>query len=220
MAGGTGLGLYSLRKRMDALSHGRCGVDSRADGQRGSEFWFEFEYRPDSADVPDEDEAAAAFSEQSRGVQFETADIALVSRPAHSHANSAARSMCDTDSVSIVNDASTRLDHAAYSAAAVLTAEHVSSPVLAVQFSDSSIVAHQPPSSSSAPSRRRRSMRQHLRANKSACGSAVVVADGSVDMGSANTPSGSSSLRILIGMSSSPMFFHGLDSLSSLLHLL
>jgi hypothetical protein len=48
MAGGTGLGLYSLRKRTDALG-GRCGVDARADGQRGSEFWFEFPYRPDHA---------------------------------------------------------------------------------------------------------------------------------------------------------------------------
>jgi hypothetical protein len=46
MAGGTGLGLFSLRKRMDALG-GACGVDGRADGAPGSEFWFEFPYRPD-----------------------------------------------------------------------------------------------------------------------------------------------------------------------------
>jgi hypothetical protein len=46
MAGGTGLGLYSMRKRVDALA-GDCGVASRDDGARGSEFWFEFPYRPD-----------------------------------------------------------------------------------------------------------------------------------------------------------------------------
>jgi hypothetical protein len=47
-AGGTGLGLYSLRRRMEAL-HGACGVSRRADGQRGSVFWFEFPYRPDES---------------------------------------------------------------------------------------------------------------------------------------------------------------------------
>jgi hypothetical protein len=46
MAGGTGLGLYSMRKRVDALA-GDCGVASRDDGARGSAFWFEFPYRPD-----------------------------------------------------------------------------------------------------------------------------------------------------------------------------
>ena len=46
MAGGTGLGLYSLRKRVEALT-GNCGVASRDDGARGSAFWFEFPYRPD-----------------------------------------------------------------------------------------------------------------------------------------------------------------------------
>ena len=52
MAGGTGLGLYSLRKRMEALG-GSCGLDSRADGLRGSEFWFEFPYRPDPSAAPE-----------------------------------------------------------------------------------------------------------------------------------------------------------------------
>jgi CheY-like chemotaxis protein len=45
-AGGTGLGLYSLAKRVEAL-HGRCGVSSRHDGTSGSLFWFEIPYRPD-----------------------------------------------------------------------------------------------------------------------------------------------------------------------------
>ena len=46
MTGGTGLGLYSLYKRMEALN-GYCGVDVRSDGLNGSVFWFAFPYRPD-----------------------------------------------------------------------------------------------------------------------------------------------------------------------------
>jgi signal transduction histidine kinase/FixJ family two-component response regulator len=37
--GGTGLGLYSLAKRVDALG-GDYGIESRSDGQQGSQFWF------------------------------------------------------------------------------------------------------------------------------------------------------------------------------------
>ena len=48
MVGGTGLGLYSLAKRMEAL-HGSCGIKSRSDGRDGSVFWFAFPYRPDSS---------------------------------------------------------------------------------------------------------------------------------------------------------------------------
>ena len=44
--GGTGLGLYSLSKRVEALC-GASGVSSRADGNHGSNFWFTFPYRPD-----------------------------------------------------------------------------------------------------------------------------------------------------------------------------
>mmetsp|Transcript_3412 Transcript_3412/g.5109 ORF Transcript_3412/g.5109 Transcript_3412/m.5109 type:complete len:838 (-) Transcript_3412:785-3298(-) len=46
MAGGTGLGLYSMKKRMEALK-GECGVRGREDGLQGSCFWFHFPYRPD-----------------------------------------------------------------------------------------------------------------------------------------------------------------------------
>jgi CheY-like chemotaxis protein len=46
MAGGTGLGLYSMSNRMKALN-GHCGVGSRTDGCTGSIFWFAFPYRPD-----------------------------------------------------------------------------------------------------------------------------------------------------------------------------
>lgn len=45
-AGGTGLGLYSLAKRIDALG-GNYGVRDRDDGQSGTVFWFTFPYRPD-----------------------------------------------------------------------------------------------------------------------------------------------------------------------------
>ena len=46
LAGGTGLGLYSLAKRIEAL-HGKYGVHSRRDGRQGSVFWFSIPYRPD-----------------------------------------------------------------------------------------------------------------------------------------------------------------------------
>ena len=46
MAGGTGLGLYSLSKRVAALD-GMNGVSGRTDGKQGSMFWFTFPYRPD-----------------------------------------------------------------------------------------------------------------------------------------------------------------------------
>ena len=47
-AGGTGLGLYSLAKRIEAL-HGYYGVRARADGIQGSNFWFAIPYRTDRA---------------------------------------------------------------------------------------------------------------------------------------------------------------------------
>ena len=50
MAGGTGLGLYSLFKRVEALG-GDCGVKARSDGTPGSAFWFSFPYRPDPTAV-------------------------------------------------------------------------------------------------------------------------------------------------------------------------
>lgn len=46
LAGGTGLGLYSLARRVEALS-GYYGVDHRRDGEQGSMFWFSIPYRPD-----------------------------------------------------------------------------------------------------------------------------------------------------------------------------
>ena len=46
MAGGTGLGLYSLKKRNDALG-GKYGVSKRKDELNGSLFWFTIPYKPD-----------------------------------------------------------------------------------------------------------------------------------------------------------------------------
>ncbi len=47
LAGGTGLGLYSLAKRLEALK-GRYGVKPRKDGKQGSLFWFSIPYKPDT----------------------------------------------------------------------------------------------------------------------------------------------------------------------------
>eukprot|EP00981_Chlorochromonas_danica_P009356 scaffold2636_cov176-Ochromonas_danica.AAC.10 len=46
LAGGTGLGLFSLAKRIEALD-GKCGVERRRDGLEGSLFWFMIPYRAD-----------------------------------------------------------------------------------------------------------------------------------------------------------------------------
>ena len=50
LAGGTGLGLYSLSKRIEALG-GTCGIKSRRDNEPGSQFWFSFPYRPDESAI-------------------------------------------------------------------------------------------------------------------------------------------------------------------------
>jgi signal transduction histidine kinase/CheY-like chemotaxis protein len=46
LAGGTGLGLYSLAKRIES-TQGSYGVAHRKDGKQGSLFWFSIPYRPD-----------------------------------------------------------------------------------------------------------------------------------------------------------------------------
>eukprot|EP00602_Paraphysomonas_sp_CaronLab_P003154 CAMPEP_0185038978 /NCGR_PEP_ID=MMETSP1103-20130426/35296_1 /TAXON_ID=36769 /ORGANISM="Paraphysomonas bandaiensis, Strain Caron Lab Isolate" /LENGTH=517 /DNA_ID=CAMNT_0027577665 /DNA_START=887 /DNA_END=2440 /DNA_ORIENTATION=- len=55
MAGGTGLGLYSLAKRVAAL-HGSYGLCDRPDGHHGSYFWFDFPYLPDPLRLQEENE--------------------------------------------------------------------------------------------------------------------------------------------------------------------
>eukprot|EP00981_Chlorochromonas_danica_P016212 scaffold16062_cov278-Ochromonas_danica.AAC.2 len=47
LAGGTGLGLFSLARRVEALG-GSYGVRKRTDGVQGSVFWFTIPYRPDT----------------------------------------------------------------------------------------------------------------------------------------------------------------------------
>jgi CheY-like chemotaxis protein len=47
LAGGTGLGLFSLAKRVEAL-RGEYGVCKRPDSAQGSMFWFSIPYRPDN----------------------------------------------------------------------------------------------------------------------------------------------------------------------------
>jgi CheY-like chemotaxis protein/signal transduction histidine kinase len=51
--GGTGLGLYSILKRVEALG-GSCGVKPRRDGTKGSRFWFSFPYQPQDSLPPQE----------------------------------------------------------------------------------------------------------------------------------------------------------------------
>ena len=46
LAGGTGLGLFSLSKRIEVLK-GHFGVENRPDGKQGSCFWFSIPYTPD-----------------------------------------------------------------------------------------------------------------------------------------------------------------------------
>ncbi len=46
LAGGTGLGLYSLAKRIEGIQ-GEYGVRSRSNDEKGSVFWFTIPYRPD-----------------------------------------------------------------------------------------------------------------------------------------------------------------------------
>lgn len=46
MTGGTGLGLFALAKRMEAIG-GKYGVENRKDDQNGTIFWFSIPYRPD-----------------------------------------------------------------------------------------------------------------------------------------------------------------------------
>ena len=48
--GGSGLGLYSLSKRSQAIG-GSCGEDDRIDGQQGSSFWFELPYHAATNDT-------------------------------------------------------------------------------------------------------------------------------------------------------------------------
>jgi CheY-like chemotaxis protein len=81
-AGGTGLGLYSLGKRIEALN-GQYGVTGRKDKSHGSLFWFTIPYKPDSSmdfqidalsssnivnEVEDEVKTSASISKQNKNL--------------------------------------------------------------------------------------------------------------------------------------------------------
>ena len=55
--GSTGLGLYSLLLRTDAIG-GSCGVNDREDKEQGSSFWFTFPYRPETIENENEIDSA------------------------------------------------------------------------------------------------------------------------------------------------------------------
>ena len=68
LAGGTGLGLYSLAKRMEAMG-GRYGVENRYNGKPGSIFWFAVPYRPDySQTMPTTTASGTAALDQANAV--------------------------------------------------------------------------------------------------------------------------------------------------------
>ncbi len=69
--GGTGLGLYSLSKRVDALG-GSCGINSRTDGQQGSEFWFTVPFEPV---IFEEDETQVTAGTQSADHELSEVDF-------------------------------------------------------------------------------------------------------------------------------------------------
>jgi CheY-like chemotaxis protein len=71
LAGGTGLGLFSLSKRIEVLK-GRFGVEDRPDGKQGSCFWFSIPYTPDvdSANVVSPMRLVDSIDETSSSIQM------------------------------------------------------------------------------------------------------------------------------------------------------
>ena len=67
LAGGTGLGLYSLAKRMETLN-GYYGVRARADGKQGSNFWFAIPYKPDHISAAASIENESSSSSRKEGI--------------------------------------------------------------------------------------------------------------------------------------------------------
>jgi signal transduction histidine kinase/CheY-like chemotaxis protein len=64
--GGTGLGLYSMAKRIEALN-GAYGMNDRKDGKQGSAFWFAVPYKPDTAAAAKRAAATAAAAHAAKG---------------------------------------------------------------------------------------------------------------------------------------------------------
>ena len=63
---GSGMGLFTLRKRVEALG-GDFGVNTRPDGEGGASFWFSFPYRPDVKAAAAATVALGAFSGERTG---------------------------------------------------------------------------------------------------------------------------------------------------------
>jgi CheY-like chemotaxis protein/signal transduction histidine kinase len=75
-AGGTGLGLFSLSKRVESLG-GACGITDRCDGKRGCRFWFTVPYRPDEGAAASWETATEnnIFASESLGGRHEQHDM-------------------------------------------------------------------------------------------------------------------------------------------------
>jgi CheY-like chemotaxis protein len=80
LAGGTGLGLFSLAKRVEAL-HGQYGVQQRPDGAQGSMFWFAIPYRPDDLSATTATLSRQQGSNCAREASFETSSSGLRFEP-------------------------------------------------------------------------------------------------------------------------------------------
>jgi CheY-like chemotaxis protein len=103
LAGGTGLGLFSLAKRVEAL-HGQYGVCKRPDKLPGSMFWFSIPYRPDdlssaAANHPGTDHFGAITAATS--IQA----MSTLSPEASLRAGVLSREACQTYCVLVVDDA-------------------------------------------------------------------------------------------------------------------
>jgi CheY-like chemotaxis protein len=82
LAGGTGLGLYSLAKRIEALG-GSYGAQKRPDGKQGSLFWFTVPYRPDTTLLTDFEaskSSISAFALRDQTVSMDTVTMSPVSQ--------------------------------------------------------------------------------------------------------------------------------------------
>lgn len=110
-AGGTGLGLYSLAQRVEALN-GSYGVSNRRDGQPGSLFWFAIPYRPDFAsaeeistpaaglfinNTQDEERSAAMHSPSTPVIGYFSSNIDATTYVAAKTAPSRSGSECDSE---------------------------------------------------------------------------------------------------------------------------
>ena len=62
-AGGAGLGLYSLSKRIECM-RGHCGIRNRNDNQQGCCFWFTIPYSPDNTIEVDQEHSLTSLAQR------------------------------------------------------------------------------------------------------------------------------------------------------------